>query len=426
MPTNKNQEPKMIKPINKISKVTKKSTVKKVRSKKTVKKILTTAPVIAPTITDTPESIATDTSQINSNLIRDLKNWKILAWFGITTLVVLLVISIIAILTGPEINNKANYVVVDNRPAKKIEDSTIKQLPAPLTGLPMDIKFLQRRPWAVVVENFPTVRPQFGLSQADIIFESPTEGGITRFLAIYQSQMPDKVGPIRSARSFFNDWARPYSPYYSHSGGSTLALKQLSQGYGNIFDVNEFYNGAAYARDNSKDAPHNLFTTAEKFLSYIKTKDTAEGSVVPAMSFVDQLVGSTTAEKVTVPYKPEEYEVTFNYQTTDGYYERQVMGQTLTDANTNSPLRLSNVVVLFTDIIPIPNDSLKRVDLRTIGQGKVLVFSNGQQYTGTWQKNSPDSQITFMDENKQPIPFKPGQTWISVIDKSSLKSVTVK
>lgn len=421
MPINKNLEVKKPKVTKKVAKVTKKTPTKK---PKVVKIVEEEAVQAVPMVADQNIFIPSTTEQTNT-LIRDLKYWKILAWFGVSTIVVLLVVSIIALLSGPDNSNKNNFVVVGNRPAKKIAEVAVKQMPAPLSGLPMTTDLLSRRAWAVVVENFPTVRPQFGLSQADIIFESPTEGGITRFLAIFQSQMPDKVGPIRSARSYFNDWARPYAPYFSHSGGSSKALRQLSEGYGNIFDVNEFYHGSAYTRDNSLNAPHNLFTSADKFLSYIKERDKLGGPNIQAMTFVDQPAGSATVSQITVPYKPEEYEVDFKYNA-DGYYERELMGQTQTDANTKSALRISNVVVLFTDVTPITNDPLKRVDLRTLGQGKILVFTNGQKYTGTWQKNNLDSDIKFLDDNGQPIPLKPGQTWISVIDKSYLKSVVIK
>lgn len=427
MPTKKNQELKADKPVKKTTRVKKTSNRKPTssRSKKTVKVKNDNETQLIPTEAIVEANEATNSNIVaNNNIARDLRYWKILAWFGVGALASLLVISIVATITKPDTTNKSNYLIVADRPAKKI-DTTTQLSVAPLTGLPVETSILQRRAWAVVVENFPTVRPQFGLSQADIVFESPTEGGITRFLAIYQSQMPDKVGPIRSARSFFNDWARAYSPYYSHSGGSTKALNQLSQGYGNIFDVNEFYNGSAYSRDSGLDAPHNLFTSADKFLSYVKSKDKSGNTpTVPAMSFTDQPIGSSTVQKITIPYKPEEYEVTYKYN--DGYYERQLIGQTQTDANTTSPLRISNVVILFTDVTPIPGDSLKRVDLRTLGQGKVMVFSNGQKYTGTWEKNNLDDAIKFLDDSDQLIPLKAGQTWISVIDKSYLKSVVAE
>ncbi|MFZ5391136.1 MAG: DUF3048 domain-containing protein [Patescibacteria group bacterium] len=324
-------------------------------------------------------------------------------------------------------------------PTKQATDNQLKELTnqntytgptltaiAPLTGLPTDEVSAQRRPWAVVIENFPTVRPQNGLSFADLVIESPTEGGITRFVAIFQSQLPTgSIGPIRSARSYFNDWIRPLAPFFSHSGGSTKALQQLARGYGDIQDVNEFYNAAAYQRNNSLTAPHNLFTSAEKFFSYVQQKNWSSLQTIKPLNFTTDNQPGQPAGQIMIPYQPEEYLVTYQYLPEKKSYQRSLMGVKQTDALNNQSILVSNAVILATDIDPIPNDELKRTELRTLGKGTAWLFSQGQVYKGFWNKDKPDSYLTFIDDNEQPLPFKPGNTWISVIDESLLKEIKI-
>ena len=339
--------------------------------------------------------------------------WSTLAGVGVTLLGIL-------VATG-----SAMWLVSFKQPRPRavavqpIAKSTPLTATAPLTGLPAAPETVTQRPWAVVVENFFTVRPQSGLGSADIVFESPTEGGITRLVAIYQSQLPKLIGPVRSARSYFNDWARPFAPLYSHSGGSDKALQQLRNGYGDITDVNEFFHGAAYTRNTSINPPHNLFTTPERFLTYARNNNFALVSEVPKLNFVTKLPPAPTINHLTLPYLPSEYEVTYEYQAAAGVYQRLVDGTTQLDANSNQVLTVKNVIVIFTDIDPIPGDPLLRVNLRTLGTGEARVYTGGLVYSGTWRKNSADSLIELTDNLGQTLPLQPGNTWVSVMDTSA-------
>ena len=345
---------------------------------------------------------------------QDYSYWQALGWFGAGMIGIL-------ITTGSAIwlasLKQPHYPTSNITPA--VNQPLLTEI-SPLTGLPTSPETMTRRPWAVVVENFFTVRPQAGLGAADIVFESPTEGGITRLLAIYQSSLPKLVGPVRSARSYFNDWIRPFSPFYSHSGGSDRALQQLRAGYGGIIDINEFFHGAAYERISKFTPPHNLFTTTERFSSYLTANKYELESAVPKLSFVDTLPPAPTITSITLPYLPEEYEVTYEYKPASGTYQRLVDGTTQLDATTNQVLTVKNVVVLFTDIEPIPNDPLLRVELRTLGTGEARVYTGGQVYSGTWRKTKPDSLIELVDNSGQILPLQPGNTWFSAMDSSEV------
>ena len=119
-----------------------------------------------------------------------------------------------------------------------------------------------------MVDDHPAARPQSGLSLADVVWHAPAEGGIPRYLAIYQSHLrKDLIGPIRSARVYFVLWASEWNALYGHSGGSPQALALLRrEGQGEyVYDANEFrYGGGAFRRESSRSAPHNVYTDAAR------------------------------------------------------------------------------------------------------------------------------------------------------------------
>src|SRR5262249_15833287 len=127
-----------------------------------------------------------------------------------------------------------------------------------LSGLPVDPAVNQRPVTGVMIENSVQARPQSGLNQAGVVFEAIAEGGITRFLALYQDTTPDNVGPIRSARPYYEQWALGFDAGYAHVGGSPEALNDI-KAWG-VRDLDQFYNSGSYHRISSREAPHNVYT----------------------------------------------------------------------------------------------------------------------------------------------------------------------
>ncbi len=299
----------------------------------------------------------------------------------------------------------------------------VETIAAPLTGLPLPPEVAARRPWAVVVSNLPASRPQTGLSQADVVLEAPAEAGITRYLGVFQSQLPERVGPVRSARPYFNDWASSFNALYSHSGGSSEALEQLKAGYGNLQDVNEFWNGAAYQRDPSKKAPHNLFTGLERFWNYTTTHNWLGFKGFVPFVFGTVLTPGVATTNFTIPYQPNEYQVRYDWDAANQSWRRSVGGKVQTDTANNATITTKNVVVMVTDIVPMPNDPLLKVTITTLGSGRAILLRDGYRYEGRWAKPTLDSALTFTDVSGNPLPLAVGNTWISVIDKSLVNAV---
>ena len=303
---------------------------------------------------------------------------------------------------------------------------------SPLTGERVTSEVLSRRPMAVMIENLSSVRPQSGLSFADVVWEAPTEGGITRFLAIFQKGLPSKIGPVRSARPYFVEWASEVGALYAHSGGSSEALDLLAKGLPRLRDVNEFANGSAFWRESKEEAPHNLYTSAEIFYKYITDHDwqSVAGQTTPWVYISDTgaklAVSNQQAREILVPYYPFEYDVLWRYNAADNLYTRFMDGKEHKDDVTNENIQFKNLVVMFTDVIPVPKDPLLKVNLRAIGKGTAYLFSHGQVYKGEWQKSSKDSRTMFTDGLGNYLPLTEGNTWISVVDKAQESELEYK
>ena len=277
-------------------------------------------------------------------------------------------------------------------------------------------------PIGLMVENLVTVRPQSGLGQANVVYETLAEGGITRFLAIYASGDPlTRVGPIRSARSYYVDLAEEYGGLYGHVGGSPQALGVLgSENY--MTDFNQFSYSQFYYRDQAIEAPHNVFTTSE-LLGYALRDlklDQAMGDYTP-YQFKDVLVKSdrpTDVKPIAINFSNADYAVEWRYDIDHDQYLRWNGGQEHTDANTGDQLTARNIVVQWVDSSLLEPDT-GRLDITTMGTGDALLFQDGVVVTGTWSKTTRGDRTEFLDSTGQPMVFNPGTTWIELVPKGN-------
>jgi hypothetical protein len=275
-----------------------------------------------------------------------------------------------------------------------------------------------------MVSNLVASRPQVGLAAADVVFEAPAEAGITRFMAVYQSQLPERVGPVRSARTYFNDWASNFSALYSHSGGSQEALAQLKKHYGNLQDVDEFANGSAYQRDATLKAPHNLFTGAERFWTYVTSHQWLSfKGFIPFVFGTPQSAG-VAALNIAIPYDPAAYAVRYDWNKDTQSYDRTVGGKQHFDSATGKIITVKNVVVMVTTITPVPNDPQLKVNIGTTGTGRAILLRDGLRFEGRWSKPTLSDPLLFTDAAGNPLTFTPGNTWISVVDQTTEKGIS--
>ncbi len=302
---------------------------------------------------------------------------------------------------------------------KKVEKPKIY---SPLTGVEVASQDLANRPvTGVMIENSPDARPQSSLDQAGVVFEAIAEGGITRFLALFQEAQPNYIGPIRSARPYYVEWAKTFDASYAHVGGSPDALA-LIKTLG-VNDLDQFANGNSYYRINSREAPHNVYTdftkldalntskgyTSSKFTSWERKIDVKQ---TPTASIIDLSVSGPT-------YSPR-----FTYDAATNSYLRLQEGEPHyvldKDQTTKKQINPKTVVVLVT-AYSLDNDGYHS-SYKTTGSGTMYVFQDGIASTGTWSRTGATTQYVFTDKNGLPMKLNRGQTWITLVSSDSAVS----
>jgi hypothetical protein len=265
---------------------------------------------------------------------------------------------------------------------------------------------------AVMIDNEVTSRPASGLSKANLVYEAEAEGKITRYLAFFDGTVDlTRVGPIRSARPYFLDWANELSAVYVHCGGSPEALTKIIK-YG-IADFNEFYNGDYFWRSDEKIAPHNVFTSMQNIQNFIAKKGIRESNYF-SWKFKDENKNSIEAKEnnINIVFKEPDYIVDWNYDSENNSYIRSLAGKIQTDDGDNK-IVAKNIIVQVnkTEII----DSKFRLDMKTTGSGKAIVCLDGFCEEGEWQKENYSSRTRYFDSAGKEFEFNPGVTWIEVV-----------
>ena len=317
-----------------------------------------------------------------------------------------------ATVTNEPPRNTTNNLVKANNPVSN------ESLPRQLDGVFVEGSQATIWPISLMIENaaFGGVRPQFGLSYAQVVYELPVEGGITRFMAVFSGDMPDKIGPIRSARPTYLEFNAEFDGLYGHAGGSPEALQAVSG-----LAVKELSALGAdsrfFYRDLERVAPHNLFTSGEQLDLARRDKGLAE---LPAEFTVWSFKEDEPSHLAnTAPFiidfgSGPLYSVSYRYDDLTNSYERSNGGEVQTDANTGKPLMVKNVVV---QLVPagIPAGADGRVNYNVTGSGKAYIARDGRLIEGTWTKSNRDSRTIFTDATGQEVAFDRGSIWISIL-----------
>lgn len=301
-------------------------------------------------------------------------------------------------------------------------------LPGPLDGVPTARQLALRRPIAVVIDNFyPDARPQPGLGRASVVYETVTEGGITRLLALFLEHDAGNVGPVRSARPYFVQWAAGYHAIFVHDGGSPAALQALRR-TPELADVDSASSSAAFHIAPDSVAPHNLFTSTADVRALA-----LRSGWRPPVSFAwmrhqhaassagtDSSAVHIDFSLPTVP-SPPQYAVTYRYDPSHNAYLRSVGGQQAIDAATSRPIEPANVAILFTAMAPISNDVAGRVRLGAVGSGSAIYLIGGRVIHGSWSKPSSAGAVQFDDGHHRSIAFGPGATWVEAVPQGAVR-----
>jgi hypothetical protein len=308
-------------------------------------------------------------------------------------------------LFSPDLRYVAQDVLTDTGPG----------LPGPLSGLPTRPTLASRRPIAVVVENYaPDARPQAGLNRASLVFETLAEGGITRFLAVYLEKDAPIVGPVRSARIYFDSWAAGLGAIFAHAGGNNDALAELPYipSIDNIDGLGAL--GTAFWRASDRYAPHNFYTSTNQIRA---VANTGPGPALPVLLHKTPAPLGARAKGgwIDIPFSTPDYEVRYTFDPTCDCYLRFMGGAAHRDAYSQRQIAPANVVVLLAPVAPDPNsDTPGSISVGTIGVGQAFFFRDGTEMEGTWRKDSPTAALQLLDAQGRPVALNPGQTWIEV------------
>lgn len=308
----------------------------------------------------------------------------------------------------------------------------------------------KRRPLMVMIENHQEARPQSGVSKADVVYEAVAEGGITRFMGIFYcgvSAADSEIGPVRSARTYFLDFASEYSdfPLYAHVGGANTpgpanALGQIGD-YGWLKkgnDMNQFAVGfPTFWRDYERightvATEHTMYSTTDKLYAVAEKRNLnnvdGDGNAwdknFVKWSFKDEAKSEERGNK-----SPEfifwkgyaDYGVKWAYDATNNIYQRFNGGVPHKDRNDDSPFQAKTVVTVFMKESRANDGYENNLHLLygTKGSGKALVFEDGQVVEGTWEKKDRKDRMIFKDTKGKEIKLNRGQIWVEVLPVGS-------
>lgn len=311
-------------------------------------------------------------------------------------------------------NNLNKYY---NESTNKSFDNDVKFY-APFTGEEVDEKTFENIPFMAIIENSKEARPQSGLDKADIVYETMAEGGIPRTIALFQKNSPKKIGPIRSARSYFLDISREYNLPFAHCGASDEADNIIKEN--NLMSLNEFFYTGFYWREKDRKAPHNLYTSADKIRDAIVSRNYNKSSNVE-LSFDKNYWDNTAFPCANNILLNLSNYYTTNYTYKNGKYYKYMSSKPALNKEDNNPLAFTNIVIQITTIQKKKENIL--IDINLIGEGTGYVISNGKYIKINWYKNNINSQTVLKDEYGKNVPLNPGNTWWNIIDKNNIVKI---
>ena len=287
-----------------------------------------------------------------------------------------------------------------------------------------------RRPIAYAFNNFKTVRNQWGISQADIVYECLVEGGITRLLGVGENFSGDRIGSTRSARHYFVSIADEYDAIYVHFGGTSYAKDKIKELGVDEIDGITGMGGNAFYRDKSIKAPHNAFSSLKLLQKSISTygyETQYPDGYKSHFAFYDQdtdLTGGSAADNRIGIHFSKYNDPYFEYNSEDKLYERFQFGEAHVDSLTDKQLAFKNIIIQFVKEWNIDKKGYQTMDL-TNASGEGYYITNGKRVKITWKKKEADSWMRYYDETGEELTINPGKTFIALFPNSRTSDVSI-
>jgi hypothetical protein len=301
-----------------------------------------------------------------------------------------------------------------------------------MTGAPSLARgAITRRPMIVMIDNHPDAYPQTGLDRAAVVFEALAEFGVTRFMAVYAPGItPDapQIGPIRSTRLYFAQWAMGFHPLYMHAGGSPQGL-ELVQNTDQLINLEALKeSNLRYSRRSSdRVAPHNLYTSSadlEQAAADFGVGDYDHPEVGFLFKADAPAAQRPASEQISYFFIYKEDDAGWSYDPTTNGYLRLRRGRAARDAATGKQLWAKDVVVIEVAEQRIAGDAKGRIEQDVLGSGEARVFMDGVERAAKWRKEDAAAQLRFYDSAGAELMLNAGPVWVVALP--ALDNLTVK
>ncbi|MFD1849640.1 DUF3048 domain-containing protein [Oceanobacillus bengalensis] len=285
----------------------------------------------------------------------------------------------------------------------------------PLTGMKTNDS-VDNRIISIMINNHSDARPQTGLSQADIVFEILAEGKITRFLALYQSDLPEVVGPVRSAREYYFELANGYDAIYVYHGAADFVNDMIVNEGVNFLNGSTYDNdGNLFKRESFRKAPHNSYLLMEAVYEVAEGKGYKTTENHEPLTFLseDELteIQGESAKHVEIVYSDNPMEIVeFEYDVETGKYSRFNDKEQTVELDTGELIQVDNVFIVETRHEVIDDAGRRAIDLES--GGNAFLIQKGKIQEVEWA-NQNGRIVPVMDGRT--LGLVPGQTWINVV-----------
>ena len=280
----------------------------------------------------------------------------------------------------------------------------------PLTDVALTGDVPGRPALAVKVENLAAARPQAGLNEADIVYEEPVEGGITRFIAVYQCTDAPRIGPIRSARLVDADILRQFgAPVFAFAGGVPAVVSAVEES--GAASIPYTTSSDFFEEDPNRSEPHHVFSSTS-----VLYEGSADGSPEPVFSFDEERpTDEKRARLAHLDFSPFA-NVFWKFSPKNRVWlrshdeERHILED-------GSQVSAVNVIVQVVEVRPseiVDAAGNPSPEIDAVGSGKAFVLRNGRVIEGRWVREGADDLTQFLDANGERIPLAPGRTWIEL------------
>lgn len=311
---------------------------------------------------------------------------------------------------------------MDNEEDEEKEGPVVKEgIPSPLSGLYGQEEKINRRPMAIMFDNHPRARWQAGLKDAEIVYEFLVEPPYTRYMGIYLMNDPENLGPIRSARPYFITTSLEYDAVYVHIGGSEQAKNNIRTL--KLADIDGLSSSnKVFWRKSHKKAPNNMYSSMEILRRTQGEKNyRIVGEYTPFKFKEDEEdIEGLDAKKILIKYRKNNT-TEYNYDEEKKNYKRKKDGESHIDETDSTPIVAKNIIIQQAKTRVI--DSVGRLDIKLIGEGKGKYITNGKVIDIKWLKSSKKGKTIYYDLEGKEIILNPGVTWIQVVDGNTVVEI---